>query len=126
MQYIMLCYVNPETRPPVGGLLDEWYDHFDDLGAAGSFVSGSRFQSEETATTVRMRDGEASHSHAPFDSATEMLSGFYIIDVETKEEAIAWAERSPVAPIGAVEVRPLVESAVPKRPPGLLERLLRG
>lgn len=126
VQYVMLCYVDPATRPEVGGLINEWFDHFDQLGARGQYVSGSRFQDEDTATSVRIRNGEVSRVNKPAGSGTERLSGFYIIEAESAEAAIAWAEKSPVAPIGTVEVRPLIESAVPERPAGFMRRLLNG
>ena len=43
----------------------------------------------------------------PFAEATDLLSGFFIIDVPTREEAIAFAARVPAAERGVVEVRPI-------------------
>ena len=45
----------------------------------------------------------------PFAEATDLLSGFFIIDVPTRDDAIAFAARVPAAERGVVEVRPIWE-----------------
>ena len=61
-----------------------------------------------TATTVEVRDGETLTTDGPFAETKEQLGGFYLIDVESQEEAIEWAARIPSARSGKIEVRPLV------------------
>jgi hypothetical protein len=44
----------------------------------------------------------------PFAETKEALGGYYFIDVETQEEALAWAAKCPGARHGRIEVRPIV------------------
>ena len=63
----------------------------------------------DTATTVRVRDGETLTTDGPFAETKEQLGGYYLIDCASLDEALEFAARIPAARRGAVEVRPLVE-----------------
>lgn len=78
----------------------------EDLAAAGVPFSGERLKSAATATTIRWDKGAATLHDGPFAETHEELGGFYIIDVASLDEALAWARRIPV-PKGGVEVRPV-------------------
>jgi hypothetical protein len=63
-----------------------------------------------TATTIRRRDGKVLILDGPFAETKEQLAGYYILDCQDLDEAIAWAEKIPEACRGAqacVEIRPL-------------------
>jgi hypothetical protein len=77
-----------------------------DLVAAGIPFSGERLKPGATATTIRFDSGAATVHDGPFAETHEELGGFYIIDVASLDEAIAWAKRIPV-PKGGIEVRPI-------------------
>jgi hypothetical protein len=72
-------------------------------------VGGEQLQDADTATTVRVRDGETLTTDGPFAETKEQLGGYYIVDCGSLDEAIEFAARIPAAERGAVEVRPLVE-----------------
>ena len=72
-------------------------------------VGGDELQDPDTATTVRVRDGETLTTDGPFAETKEQLGGYYIVDCASLDEAIEFAARIPAAERGAVEVRPLVE-----------------
>jgi hypothetical protein len=79
--------------------------------APGAALDGSDFHVEladaETATTVRVRDGEVTLVDGPFDGPSEELGGVWLIDVPDLDTALDLARRCPAARIGAVEVRPV-------------------
>jgi hypothetical protein len=75
----------------------------------GKWVASSPLHSVETATSVRVRDGKRQITDGPFAETAEQLGGYYIIDVENLDEAIAIAARIPPAKKGAVEIRPLFD-----------------
>ncbi|MFN3988936.1 MAG: YciI family protein [Erythrobacter sp.] len=77
-----------------------------DLAAAGVPFSGERLKPARTATTIRWENGAAVVHDGPFAETHEELGGFYIIDVASLDEALAWAQRIPV-PKGGIEVRPV-------------------
>lgn len=80
----------------------------DELEAQGKFRAASPLHSVKTATCVRVRNGKREVTDGPFAETTEQLGGYYIIDVDDREEAIAIASRLPPATKGTVEIRPLL------------------
>ena len=78
----------------------------EDLAAAGVPFSGERLKPSSTATTIRWDSGAATLHDGPFAETQEELGGFYIIDVVSLDEALAWAKLIPV-PKGGIEVRPI-------------------
>ena len=71
-------------------------------------VAGDGLQGLETATTVRVRDGESLVTDGPFAETKEMLAGYYLIDVPDLDAALAWAAKIPSVGYGSVEVRPVM------------------
>jgi hypothetical protein len=73
-------------------------------------IGGDRLEPVETATTVRVRDGQMLLSDGPFVEAKEHLGGYYLVEADELDDALEIAARIPAARMGgAVEVRPLVE-----------------
>ena len=79
-----------------------------ELIAAGALVGANELQPSTTATTVSVRDGETIVSDGPYAETKEVLGGYYLIDVETLDEALEWAAKIPSARYGHIEVRPIV------------------
>jgi hypothetical protein len=80
-----------------------------DLRAAGKYVGASPLQPVATAASVRLRDGKSLVTDGPFAETREQLGGFFMIEAKDRDEAIAIATRIPVAKLGTVEVRPVIE-----------------
>ncbi|GAB3003683.1 YciI family protein [Actinosynnema sp. NPDC050801] len=73
-------------------------------------IGGERLQPAETATTLRVSDGERLLTDGPFAGTKEVLGGYYILDVADLDTALDIAAKTPAARLGGViEVRPLVE-----------------
>jgi hypothetical protein len=71
-------------------------------------IKGSNaLQPSTTATTVRMRNGKRLTTDGPFAETKEQLAGYYLVEAANLDEAIAMAEKNPVAPHGSIEVRPI-------------------
>jgi hypothetical protein len=115
MQYTLLIYndeadwerMNDDERRAVYG---EYGELIRDLRAQGKMLGGEQLQSVATATSVRVRDGDALVADGPFTETKEVLCGFFLIDAESLDEALDWAARVPGAQRGTVEVRPIVET----------------
>jgi hypothetical protein len=72
---------------------------------------GSQLRPVESATTVRVENGQTLLTAGPFVDAKEYLGGFYLVEADDLDAATAIAARIPAARMGgAVEVRPIVES----------------
>ncbi len=78
-------------------------------GAEGILRGGEALEPTGTAASVRVRDGETMVSDGPYAETHEQLGGFYIVECETREQALDAARRIPEAVHGVVEVRPIME-----------------
>ncbi len=64
---------------------------------------------QESATTVRVRDGKTLVTDGPFVETKEFLAGLDILKCETFEEAVGWAARHPIARFHRIEVRRFID-----------------
>ena len=78
------------------------------LEADGVAFSANRLMPVSTAVNVRVRGAEKHVSDGPFAETREQLAGYYLIEVDDLDVAIACAARIPVAQTGTVEVRPVM------------------
>ena len=114
MQYMLLIY---DDERVLGGMAEEerqalmgdYFGYTTELRESGAFVDGAPLQSVQTATTVRIRDGETLTTDGPFAETKEQLGGFYVLECKDLDEAIGWAAKIPGAKSGCVEVRPVIQ-----------------
>ena len=107
MKFLLLLYVPPAIRDDPDALpgLEAWFAYGRSLIDAGAHLGNNALEGLETATTVRVRDGETLITDGPFAETKEMLGGYYLVDLPNREAAIEWAARVPNAPLGSVEIR---------------------
>lgn len=112
MQYALLIYTQPgyaETLPEAEreAVLAE----FEALGAEKQWGTGARLEPVETATSVRVVGGRTLLTDGPFADTKEVLGGLCLIEAADFDDALALAERIPVARLGGVvEIRPIARS----------------
>lgn len=114
MKYALLLYSDSAVSPDYGtpemdAEMQEWFNFTEELQASGKHLGGEALNPTETATTVRVRDGKTITADGPFAETKETLGGFYLLEAADLDEAVAWAEKIPLAPYGSVEVRPVME-----------------
>jgi hypothetical protein len=80
----------------------------EEIRAKGVMIGGDQLAASSDATTVRVRDGETLVTDGPFAETKEQLGGYYLIEVESLDDAIEWAAKIPGARYGVIEVRPIV------------------
>ena len=90
-----------------------WNAYIGAMSQAGIVVSGNGLQAPHTGTQVRLRDGKRVIQDGPYADTKEMLGGYFIVDVASLDEALAWAARSPNVSTGTTEVRPVLVMAPP-------------
>jgi hypothetical protein len=78
---------------------------------AGAFVFSGRLAEPDTATVVRMSDGEVVTTDGPFVESKEYLAGFYIIEAGDLDEALKWASRTTELVGAPIEVRPFFDAS---------------
>jgi hypothetical protein len=77
-----------------------------ELQAAGNWVFGGGLLPVDSATVVRVENGTTTLTDGPFAETKEQLGGFWVIQCEDLDQALAWAEKCAEACMEAVEVRP--------------------
>ena len=80
------------------------------LREAGLLVGVQRLRSTESATSVRVRQGQTEITDGPFAVTKEVLAGYYILKCADLDEALKHAARVPSARYGTVEVRPVMSA----------------
>src|SRR5436190_14211610 len=113
MKYALLIYGNSArdtfdqlSEEEQGGILGEYMAIAQSPGTLG----GEQLQPAETATTVRVENGDTLTTDGPFAETKEVLGGFYLFEADDLDSALEVAARVPAARRGgSVEVRPLVE-----------------
>ncbi|RUZ90715.1 YciI family protein, partial [Mesorhizobium sp. M7A.F.Ca.US.006.01.2.1] len=83
------------------------------LKASGPFVTAEALVLPEEAMTVQVRDGKMSTVDGPFMETKEILGGIIVIEARDLNEAVRVASGHPLATIGFVEVRPVVDFSQP-------------
>jgi hypothetical protein len=110
MKYMLLFYTN-ESEVPITPEEQEvtqanWSALLREAKAAGVLESSGGLPSA-TTTTVRVRKGRTLTTDGPFAETHEQLGGYFLLNCDNLDEAIAWAAKVPFAQVGAVEIRPL-------------------
>jgi len=77
-----------------------------ELKAAGNWVFAGGLHSPDSATVVRVRDGEALMTDGPFAEGKEHIGGFTIIKAADLDEALEWGRRLAAVTTLPIEVRP--------------------
>ena len=78
----------------------------EEMESAGAWVFGGRLHEPATATVVRVSGGEVVTTDGPFVESKEHLGGFYIIEAEDLDAALAWASKTTAIVGAPIEVRP--------------------
>jgi hypothetical protein len=111
MRYLCAVYCEPgtlEALPAAEKLsLDRDSVAYDiELQRQGHYIASDALQPANEARTVRVRRGRASIVDGPFAETKEHLGGFILIEAKDMNEALAIAEKIPMAKYGTIEVRP--------------------
>jgi hypothetical protein len=86
------------------------YADYQAINQTPGVTSGLQLAEPETATTVRVEDGETLTTDGPFVAVKEALGGYLVFEADDLDAAIELAARIPAARLGgAIEVRPIVE-----------------
>jgi hypothetical protein len=115
MKYLCLAYEEEKQLTDLSpddwtALRRETLSYVDSLRKRGQLVVTHALKSARTATSVRVREGETLLTDGPFAETKELLAGFWMIDVKSKADALAWASRVPFADGEVIEVRQVFEA----------------
>ena len=111
MRFMMFMLPNlPEDADwmPSAEAVAEMTTYNDSLVKAGVLLDGNGLHPENEAVRVTFADGKRTVTDGPFSEAKEVIGGYWLIDVKSKEEAVEWASRCPQDDC-AVELRQIFE-----------------
>lgn len=115
-QYMLLLYApdaaDAAEQEARDAQMPIWRDLIEEMTREGALVGQGRLQSLDSATTLRVRDGETQITDGPFATTKEYLGGYFLLECADLDEALRQAARLPVAGFGSVEVRPLMQMPV--------------
>jgi hypothetical protein len=115
MKYVILIYSNPQSRAIWESFSDarraeglQYYANFrEDLVASGELIVSEALADPSLAKRVAVHNAETMTTDGPFAEVKEQLAGFFLVECDSLERAIAIAARVPEAAFGLVEVRPI-------------------
>lgn len=97
----------PSTREEMQAFMGRVIALEEEMDRAGAFAFGGALHSPDAATVVSGGTGlDKVTTDGPFVEAKEHIGGFYIINAENLDDALAWAEKVVEATNHAIEVRP--------------------
>lgn len=112
MRYMLLICsddkaASPAPRAEMETIVQGHRRFADKLQAAGKMVVGERLRPDGEASRIRLKAGQRQVMDGPFTETKEVLGGFYLIECDTREEAVEWAKQIPLREGGFIEVRPI-------------------
>jgi hypothetical protein len=115
MQYLLSVYMVEGTEPPAAEEMEKMFKAVDALNAEfqaeGRWVFAGGLHPADTATVVRVSDGDVITTDGPFAETKEHLGGFWVLKAKDLDDALALAARATVACQAPVEVRPFQDEA---------------
>ena len=99
---------NSQTEDERQKIYAEYRQLIEELKADGKYLFGDQLQPATTAQSVRVRNGEQLVTDGPFAETREQVGGFFMVEVDSLDEAKSIAARIPSARTGTIEVRPVV------------------
>jgi hypothetical protein len=114
VKYLYLLYADESKMPHPGtpafdAQNNAFNDYFAEIDGKGMFKAGDPVQASKTSKTVRVRNGSTNSESGPFVKGGDQLVGFYVVEAKDLDEAVEYAAKCPVAQVGAMEVRPILQ-----------------
>jgi hypothetical protein len=112
MRFMIIIKGTPqeEQQPTPSGVFEAMGKYNQQLVDAGILLAAEGLSGSKDGAIVTFNKGKSTVKDGPFTEAKELIAGFWIIQVKSKDEAIEWARRIPMGGEGeAVEVRRVAE-----------------
>ncbi|HEX7117851.1 MAG TPA: YciI family protein [Longimicrobiales bacterium] len=112
MRFMMLVKADEKSEAGVMPTEEEFAAmgrYNEELVKAGVLLAGEGLHPSSSGARVRFSGGQATVIDGPFTEAKELVAGFWLIQVKSREEAIEWARRIPFVD-GEVELRRVFET----------------
>lgn len=115
MRFMVIVKANADSEAgvmPTEKMLKDMNNFNEELVKAGVMLAGEGLQASSKGARVKfLGDGKTNVIDGPFAETKELVAGFWIWQVKSKEEAIEWLKRAPFGPGDEVEIRQIFEAA---------------
>jgi hypothetical protein len=114
MRFLCLVYFKPENLDALSpsekaNLTRDSMAYNDELSERNCYITSEALESVRNARTIRVRRGKASVTDGPFAETKEVVGGFILIDAAGMDEALEIAAGIPLAKLGSIEVRRVMQ-----------------
>ena len=111
MRYMLLICSDDKNAPPapraeMEAIIQGHRRFSDELQAAGKMVVGERLRPDGDASRIRLKAGQRQVMDGPFTETKEALGGFYLVECDTRQEAVEWAKKIPPTSASRSSSRP--------------------
>ena len=96
----------PPSPEQMQAFMQRVIDLESEMEATGAWMFGGGLHGPDAATVVQATDGDAIVTDGPFVESKENIAGFYVINADDLDEALAWADKVSAAIGRPIEVRP--------------------
>ena len=113
MRFLMMVKANKDSEAgvmPTDTLIAEMGRYNEELAKAGVLLDLSGLQPSSKGARIRFSGGKRTVIDGPFTETKELIAGYWLIQVRSREEAIEWAKRVPFED-GEVEIRQVSEAS---------------
>jgi hypothetical protein len=124
MRFMIVVKASPESEAgvlPSEEILREMGKYNEELVKAGVMLAGEGLHPSSKGVRIRYSGDQRTVIDGPFAETKELIAGFWLVQVRSKEEAVEWAKRAPFRE-GEVEIRQVFETEdfAPSDPTGEL------
>ena len=113
MRFMLLVKADKDSEAgimPDQKLLTDMGKYNDELVKAGVMLAGEGLQPSSKGARVKFSGGKRTVVDGPFAEAKDLVAGFWLIQVKSKQEAIEWVKRVPFTGEAEVEIRQVFEA----------------
>jgi len=114
MRFMVIVKANADTEAgvmPPAEAIAAMGKYNEELIGAGILLGAEGLQASSKGAKIKYAGGKTTVVDGPFAEAKEMIAGFWLLQVKSREEAIAWARRAPMQDGEELEVRQVFDAA---------------
>jgi hypothetical protein len=113
MRFMVLVPANEESEAgvlPDEKIFAEMNKFNEEMVKAGVMLAGEGLHPSSKGARIKFSDGKTTVTDGPFTESKELIAGFWLIQVKSKDEAIAWMKRAPFGGGVVLEIRQVFEA----------------
>ena len=114
MRFMIIVKASKDSeagKMPTKEMLTKMGKFNEELAKAGVMLAGEGLQASSKGARVKFSNGKTTVTDGPFAETKELIAGFWLWQVKSKEEAIEWLKRAPFEEGDEVEIRQVFEAA---------------